>query len=249
VPTKGERSLRVFDDLDALLVAAREEVVARAQKALRARRRFTLALSGGSTPKRLYESLATAEIDWARCQIFFGDERCVPPDHADSNYRMAREALLSKVAIPEKHVHRVKSEDADPERAAKAYEQELQSFFKLRPGELPTFDLCLMGMGPDGHTASLFPGTSALAEEVRLAAAPYVEKLNAWRVTLTAPVFNHARCVLFLVGGADKAEALKGVLESERPADELPSKLIKPSAGELLWWVDKAAAKLLSART
>jgi 6-phosphogluconolactonase len=248
VPTKGERSLRVFDDLGALLAAARDEVVARAQKALRARRRFTLALSGGSTPKKLYESLVGAEIDWARTQVFFGDERCVPPEHDDSNYRMAREALLSKIAIPEKNVHRVKSEDADPERAAKAYEQELQSFFKLRPGELPTFDLCLMGMGPDGHTASLFPGTTALAEEVRLAVAPYVEKLNSWRITLTAPVFNHARCVLFLVGGEDKAQALKGVLESERPADELPARLVKLTAGELLWWVDKAAAKLLAAR-
>jgi 6-phosphogluconolactonase len=246
VATKGERSLRVFDDLGALLAAAREELVARAQKALRARRRFTLALSGGSTPRKLYESLVGAEIDWSRCQVFFGDERCVPPEHADSNYRMAREALLSRIAIPEKNVHRVKSEDADPERAAKAYEQDLQGFFKLRPGELPTFDLCLMGMGQDGHTASLFPGTTALAEEVRLAVAPYVEKLGVWRVTLTAPVFNHARCVLFLVAGEEKAEALEGVLESERPADELPAKLIKPTAGELLWWVDKAAAKLLT---
>jgi len=248
VPAKGERNLRVFEDLGGLLAAARDEVVARAQRALRARRRFTLALSGGSTPKRLYEALVGAEIDWARTQVFFGDERCVPPEHADSNYRMAREALLSRIAIPEKNVHRVKSEDADPERAAKAYEQELQGFFKLRPGELPTFDLCLMGMGPDGHTASLFPGTTALAEEVRLAVAPYVEKLESWRITLTAPVFNHARCVLFLVGGEDKAEALKGVLESDRPADELPARLVKPSAGELLWWVDKAAAKLLAAR-
>jgi 6-phosphogluconolactonase len=246
VATKGERSLRVFDDLGSLLAAAREELVARAQKALRARRRFTLSLSGGSTPKALYESLAGAEIDWARCQVFFGDERCVPPDHADSNYRMAREALLSRIAIPEKNVHRVKSEDADPERAAKAYEQELQGFFKLRPGELPTFDLVLMGMGPDGHTASLFPGTTALSEEVRLAVAPYVERLNAWRITLTAPVFNHARCVLFLVAGEDKSEALKGVLESDRPADELPAKLVKPAAGELLWWVDKAAARRLT---
>jgi 6-phosphogluconolactonase len=248
VGTKGERSLRVFDDLGALLAAAREEVVARAQKALRARRRFTHALSGGNTPKRLYEALAGADIDWSRTQIFFGDERCVPPDHADSNFRMAREALLAKIAIPEKNVHRVKSEDADPERAAKLYEQDLQAFFKLRPGELPTFDLVLLGMGADGHCASLFPGTTALAEEVRLAVAPYVEKLGVWRVTLTAPVFNHARSVLFLVGGEDKAEALKGVLESERPADELPAKLIKPAAGELLWWVDKAAAKLLAAR-
>jgi 6-phosphogluconolactonase len=248
LPNKGQLSLRVFDDLAALLAAAQAEFVARAQKALRARRRFTLSLAGGSTPKSLYESLADAEVDWSRCQVFFGDERCVPPEHADSNYRMAREALLSKIAIPEKNVHRVKCEDADPERAAKAYEQELQGFFKLRPGELPTFDLVLMGMGPDGHTASLFPGTTALAEEVRLSVAPYVEKLNGWRVTLTAPVFNHARCVLFLVAGEDKAEALKGVLESDRPADELPSKLIKPGAGELLWWVDKAAAKLLAAR-
>src|SRR5260221_13213250 len=189
--SKGERSLRVFDDLPALLAAAREELVARAQKGLRARRRFTVALSGGTTPRQLYESLAGADIDWSRTQIFFGDERCVPPDHADSNYRMAREALLSKIAIPEKNVHRVKSEDADPERAAKAYEQELQGFFKLRPGELPPFDLVLLGMGPDGHCSSLFPVTSALAEVVRLAVAPYVEMLNSWRASLSAPVFIH----------------------------------------------------------
>ncbi len=246
---RGERSLRIFETLDALLAAAREEVVARAQKALRARRRFTLSLSGGSTPRRLYESLVGAEIDWARTQVFFGDERCVPPEHADSNYRMAREALLSKIAIPEKNVHRIRTEDADPERVAKAYEQELQAFFKLRPGELPTFDLVLMGMGPDGHTASLFPGTTALSEEVRLAVAPFVEKLGSWRVTLSAPVFNHARTALFLVAGEDKAAALQGVLEGEHPAEEFPARLIKPTAGELLWWVDKAAAKLLTSRS
>ena len=244
---KGERSLRIFEDPEALLAAAREEVVQRAQKALRARRRFTVALSGGSTPRRLYESLVGAEIDWTRTQLFFGDERCVPPEHADSNYRMVREALLSKIAIPEKNVHRIRTEDEDPARVAKAYEQELQGFFKLRPGELPTFDLVLMGMGPDGHTASLFPGTTALAEEVRLVVAPFVEKLGAWRVTLTAPVFNHARCVLFLVAGEDKAQALAGVLQDGRTPEEYPARLVRPAAGELLWWVDKAAARLLSA--
>lgn len=242
---KGERSLRVFESVEALLFAAREELVQRAQKALRARRRFTLSLSGGSTPRRLYESLVGAEIDWSRTQVFFGDERCVPPEHADSNYRMAREALLSKIAIPEKNVHRIRTEDEDPERVAKAYEQELQGFFKLRPGELPTFDLVLMGMGSDGHTASLFPGTTALAEEVRLVVAPFVEKLGAWRVTMTAPVFNHARAVLFLVAGEDKARALAGVLQEGHSSGEFPARMVRPASGELLWWVDRSAARLL----
>lgn len=248
MPTKAQRNLRVFASLDELLANARTEWIERAQKALRARRRFTVALSGGSTPKRLYESLVDAPLDWARVQVFFGDERCVPPEHADSNFHMAREAWLSKVPIPERNLHRFRTEDADPERVAKDYETQLQSFFKLRPGEVPTFDLCLMGMGADGHTASLFPGTTALSEEVRLAVSVWVESLGAWRVTLSAPVFNKARCAWFLAAGADKSAALTQVLEGTAPAEQYPARLIQPSAGELLWWVDAAAAAQLSKR-
>jgi 6-phosphogluconolactonase len=241
VPEKQAR--RVFADRDELLAAARAEFIERAQKALRARRRFTVLLSGGSTPRTLYESLADAPLDWNRVQVFFGDERCVPPDHADSNYRMAREALLSKIAIPERNVHRFRTEDADPERVAKEYEGQLQAFFKLRLGEVPTVDLALMGMGADGHTASLFPGTTALDEEVRLSVAVWVEALKTWRLTLTYPLFNKARCALFLVAGADKAEALRQVLDAgASAAPRLPAARIRPADGELLWWLDAAAA-------
>lgn len=238
-------SLRRFATREELLVAARAEFIERAQKALRARRRFTVALSGGTTPRALYESLADAPIDWSRVQFFFGDERCVPPDHADSNYRMAREALLSRIPIPERNVHRFQTEDADPERVAKQYEDQLQAFFKLRLGEVPTFDLALMGMGADGHTASLFPGTTALDEEVLLSVATWVEALQSWRFTLTYPVFNKARCAWFLVAGADKAPALAEVLEGEPAQGTRPAKRIRPASGELLFWVDAAAAARL----
>jgi 6-phosphogluconolactonase len=238
-----KQTVRIFASREELLATARGEFVERAQKALRARRRFTVALSGGTTPRALYESLVDAPLDWSRVQVFFGDERCVPPDHADSNYRMAREALLSKIAIPERNVHRFQTEDADPERVARQYEDQLQAFFKLRLGEVPTFDLTLMGLGADGHTASLFPGTTGLEEEVLLSVATWVETLKTWRFTLTYPVFNKARCVWFLVTGADKAEALRQVLDAgASAAPRLPAARIRPAGGELLWWLDAAAA-------
>jgi 6-phosphogluconolactonase len=178
--------------------------------------------------------------------FFWGDERHVPPDDADSNYRMANEALLSKAPIPPANVFPVPAENPDAAAAAEAYEQTLRKFFALASGEFPRFDLILLGMGPDGHTASLFPETSALQEKSRLVVANWVEKLKTSRITLTLPVLNAARCVTFLVSGTEKATVLREVLEGSAPAEKYPSKLVQPDEGRLIWLVDRAAASELS---
>jgi 6-phosphogluconolactonase len=207
--------------------------------------RFTVALSGGSTPKAMFQILAEKpfadSLPWRSIHFFWGDERCVSPDHAESNYRMANETLLSKVPVPRENIFRIPAEDEDHERAAAIYSESLQTFFAE---EQPGFDLVFLGMGPDGHTASLFPGTTALCAGGG-AAANYVDKLQSWRITLTADAINRARNVIFLVAGADKAPALKEVIEGPRNPKQYPSQLIMPSHGALLWMVDEAAAKLL----
>ena len=177
--------------------------------------------------------------------FFWGDERHVPPDHPDSNYRMAYEALLCKVPVPVANVRRILSEDRNAHDAARQYERTLQAFFQLSGGRFPRFDLVLLGLGSDGHTASLFPGTTALHEEQRLVIANWVGKLNTDRITLTAPVFNNASCVMFLVSGADKAIPLKAVVEGGHEPEQLPAQLIRPEDGQLLWLVDQAAGRLL----
>lgn len=232
-----------------LFAAAAEEVVRAAEEAVAARGRFTIALSGGSTPKSLFNLLATnarTTLPWDRMFFFWGDERHVPPTDAESNYRMADEAMLSKIPVAAGNVFRIATENPDAAAAADAYEQTLRKFFQLGPGEFPRFDLILLGMGPDGHTASLFPGTAALQEKSRLVVANWVEKLKASRITLTLPVLNAARCVAFLVSGTDKADALKAVLEGDAPGEQYPSKLVKPTDGKLIWLVDRAAASGLS---
>lgn len=232
-----------------LFAAAAEEVVRAAEEAVAARGRFTIALSGGSTPKSLFNLLATnarTTLPWDRMFFFWGDERHVPPTDAESNYRMADEAMLSKIPVAAGNVFRIATENPHAAAAADAYEQTLRKFFQLGPGEFPRFDLILLGMGPDGHTASLFPGTAALQEKSRLVVANWVEKLKASRITLTLPVLNAARCVAFLVSGTDKADALKAVLEGDAPGEQYPSKLVKPSDGKLIWLVDRAAASGLS---
>lgn len=232
-----------------LFSAAAEEVVRAAEEAVAARGRFTIALSGGSTPKGLFNLLATnarSVLPWDRMFFFWGDERHVPPTDPDSNYRMADEAMLSKIPVAAGNVFRVPAENPDAAAAAEAYEQTLRKFFQLEPGQLPRFDLILLGMGPDGHTASLFPGTAALQERSRLVVANWVEKLKASRLTFTLPVLNAARCVAFLVSGTDKADALKAVLEGNAPSEQYPSKLVRPSDGKLIWLVDRAAASGLS---
>ena len=233
-----------------LFQAAAEEVIRAATEAIAERGRFTIALSGGSTPRNLYTLIAanaSANLPWAQMFFFWGDERHVPPDDADSNYRMAQETLLSKVPVPPGNVFRIPAENPDATAAAEAYEQTLRRFFALGPGEVPRFDLILLGLGPDGHTASLFPETAALGETSRLVVANWVEKLNASRITFTLPVLNAARCVAFLVSGADKAAVVREVLEGNAPAEKYPSRLVQPSQGKLIWFVDRAAASELSA--
>jgi len=233
-----------------LFHAAAEEVVRAANEAVAERGRFVIALSGGSTPKNLYTLLATnarAALPWAQMFFFWSDERHVPPSDPDSNYRMAQEALLSRVPVPASSVFRVPAEKADAGDAALAYERILRQFFSLPAGEIPRFDLILLGLGPDGHTASLFPETAALQEKSRLVVANWVEKLKTYRITFTLPVLNAARCVAFLVSGSEKASALREVFEGDAPGKKYPAKLVRPAEGKLIWFVDRAAASELSA--
>ena len=232
-----------------LFEAAAEEVVRAANQAVAERGRFTLALSGGSTPRSLFSLLATnarSSLPWDRTFFFWSDERHVPPTDPDSNYRMAHEAMLAKVPVPAGNVLRVPAEMPDAAAAAEAYEQTLRKFFALEPGQFPRFDLILLGMGPDGHTASLFPETAALRENTRLVVSNWVDKLKTSRITLTLLVLNTAREVAFLVSGTDKAPALKAVFETDAPGTQYPAKLVSPSDGKLIWFVDRAAASELS---
>jgi len=244
--------IRTLTTPQELFAAAAEEVVRAANDAVAQRGRFTIALSGGSTPRNLFNLLATnarMALPWDSMFFFWGDERHVPPTDPDSNYRMADEALLSKVPVPAGNVFRIAAENPDAAAAAQAYEETLRMFFQLDPGQVPVFDLILLGMGPDGHTASLFPGTAGLREKSRLVIANWVEKFKTNRITLTLPALNAARCVTFLVSGTDKAPALHAVLEGDAPGEQYPSKLVRPTDGKLIWLIDRAAASELSART
>jgi 6-phosphogluconolactonase len=239
--------IRVLPGSQELFDAGAQEFAGQASEAVRTRGRFTVALSGGSTPKSLYALLATwPSIPWGRIYFFWGDERHVPPDHPDSNYRMAREALFAKVQVPPENIFRIRGEEKDAETAAREYERSLQQFFHLSAGEFPGFDLILLGLGPDGHTASLFPQTSALAERHRLVVANWVEKFQTHRITFTYPVLNSAACVIFLVSGADKAPVVHQVLENS--SAHVPSQQVRPSHGRTLWLLDRAAAAALSGR-
>jgi len=233
-----------------LFQAVAEEVIRTATDAVKARGRFTIALSGGSTPRNLYTLIAanaSAGLPWDQMFFFWGDERHVPPNDPDSNFLMAKESFLSKVAVPSANIFPIPTENPDASAAAEAYEQTLRKFFAVAPGEFPRFDLILLGMGPDGHTASLFPETAALQEKSRLVVANWVEKLKASRITLTLPVLNAARNVVFLVSGTDKAAVLHEVLEGNAAAEKYPSKMVRPTDGRLIWFVDRAAASELSA--
>ncbi|HET7890715.1 MAG TPA: 6-phosphogluconolactonase [Candidatus Sulfotelmatobacter sp.] len=244
----ASRQIRTLTTPQELFSAAAEEVVRTANDAVKQRGRFTIALAGGSTPKSLYNLLATnarVDLPWDRMFFFFGDERHVPPTDPDSNYRMADESMLSKIPVAAANVFRIPAENPDAEAVAEAYEVTLKTFFALQPGQPPRFDLILLGMGPDGHTASLFPGTAALQEKKRLVVANWVEKLKTHRITLTLPVLNAAHCVTFLVSGTDKAAVLRTVLEEDAPADQYPSKLVRLNDGNLIWLIDRAAASQL----
>jgi 6-phosphogluconolactonase len=247
------KEVRVFPIAEAMSRRAAEEIVRLAEEAAGASGRFTVALSGGSTPRATYALMAEdpslrERMPWSRTHFFWGDERLVPPDHPESNYRMANEAMLSKVPVPPENVHRIVGEHQDATQAADEYERTLIEFFKLSRGEFPFFDLALLGLGPDGHVASLFPGTVALRERQRLVVANWVEQLDAERITMTPPVFSHAACVIFLVSGAEKAAALKAVLEPGTDSKRLPAQRIRPQRGRLIWLADGAAARLLEER-
>jgi 6-phosphogluconolactonase len=245
------RKIRIFADADSMSRAAAETMVEHISGCLQNRDTCSIALSGGSTPQRLYSLLANAaalraRIPWERIHVFWGDERHVSPGHPDSNYLMAYNRLLSHVPIPPTNIHRIRSENADAEGAAANYELEIQRFFKIRTGAMPRFDFVLLGLGADAHTASLFPGTAALKETKRLVLANWVEKFQAFRFTLTAPVLNSAACILFLVAGKDKATAVKAVLEGKFQPYRYPAQLIQPFGGELIWLMDRSAVRRLT---
>lgn len=239
----AEPKVEVFGSPQELFRAAAEKFCSLGASAIKNHGRFTVALSGGSTPRGLHQELAThfaPRLDWSKVSFFWGDERHVPPDSPESNYRMAKETLLSKLPIPEENIFRIPSELPDARQAAAKYEQTLQQIFHLNPNSFPRLDFILLGMGPDGHTASLFPGTAALQEKDRLVVANWVEKLNTFRITFTYPVLDDAAYVMFLVNGDEKAEMVRRALKE--PGANLPCQKVRPVAGELVWYLDKGAA-------
>lgn len=238
-------------DADAVSHAAAEDFVELAGEAIRDRGRFSVVLAGGSTPRRLYQLLVEPPyregVLWERVHFFWGDERAVPPDHPESNYGMAVVALLSKLRLPSKAIHRIQAEEPDREKAARDYQNEIGRVLGAAPnGSPPIFDLVLLGMGADGHTASLFPYTKAPWERGRWVVSHFVPKLNADRFTLTPPILNRAREVRILVTGVEKAPVLKAVLQGPRDPEGLPVQFVQPEAGRLIWLVDRAAASELS---
>jgi 6-phosphogluconolactonase len=241
-------TVEIYPTPGAMSEAAAKLFTARAAEAVSSHGRFASVLSGGKTPVALYSLLAkpafVARIPWARVHLFWGDERCVPPDHADSNYRMVRELLLDHVPIPPANIHRMSGE-MDPVEGAARYEGELRDFFAPHGDGFPVFDCILLGLGDDGHTASLFPGTRALRESARWVAGHYVDAQKGWRITLTPPVINAARMVVFIVSGAGKAAVMKEILEGPYRPDSLPAQAVRPAGGELLWMLDRDAAALL----
>ncbi len=242
----AEPQVRIFASPEHLFRAAAESFCRIGSQAIRDRGRFAVALSGGSTPRGLHEELVrnfAIQLPWQNVYFFWSDERHVPPTDPESNYRVANETLLSKLSIPADHIFRVPAEMPDAGEAAHAYEQTLHNFFRPAAESLPRFDLILLGMGPDGHTASLFPGTSALEEKQHWVVANWVEKFSTFRITFTYPVLNHAASVMFLVSGADKAAMVGRALKD--PASNLPCQAVKPVDGELTWFLDQAAAAKL----
>ena len=250
MPKKTEVEYRVYDGADALSRAAAEHFLETTTSAAKANGVARVAISGGNTPKRTFELMANpaekylSAMPWEKTEFYWVDERTVPPDHKDSNYRMTREALLDKVPMKPGQIFRIEGE-LEPEQAAARYESAIRNHLRLEGAEGPVFDLLALGMGPDGHTASLFPHTAAIHELIRIAVANHVPQLNTWRVTLTSPVINEARDVFFLIAGKDKAQPLHDVLLGKYDPETLPSQLIRPRNGGLLMLLDKDAAALL----
>jgi 6-phosphogluconolactonase len=249
-PANGAK-LEIFPDQAALSRAAAEAIVSAAEAAVEQSGSFTIALSGGPAPKPVFELLADerepfrARFPWQHTHFFWGDERPVPPDHPESNYRLAYDNMLSKVPVPERNVHRVRGELPEAQEAAALYESAVRDHFGLGEAEFPKFDLMWQGLGANGHTASLFPGTSALAEHRHIVVANWVEKLRAHRITMTYPVLNNAATVLFLVSGEKPADALSQVLFGRQLSTPLPAQLVAPSSGRLIFLVDQEAASRL----
>lgn len=241
--------VKIFANITELNDFAFEKFVEIANEAIESRGLFTVALAGGSTPKSLYRLLSSVkpkdEIDWSRVFFFFGDERNVLPDDEESNFKMAHENLFAPLEIDINNIFPWLTGSETPEITAEIYQGEIQRFFDLGENEFPIFDLILLGMGADGHTASLFPFTKALSETEKIAVANPVEKLKTTRLTLTFPTINNARNVVFLVAGEDKAETLREVLEGEFQPEKLPSQNVKPENGNLYWLLDENVAKLL----
>jgi 6-phosphogluconolactonase len=239
-------SMRLAADPPALATMVAGAMESCLRNAVRKNGQAAVLLPGGNTPRAVLRELGgrtTGEtIEWPHVHLFWGDERCVPPDHPQSNYRMVNEALLGSITIPEENIHRIKGEDP-PETAAGAYEKEILDFFRLVPGEIPCFDLVLLGVGEDGHTASLFPGSPLLGESVRLVAATHVASLDSHRVTVTFPLINNAASVFILVSGFSKAEVVKNVVLGN--ADRYPVSRVDPGPDRLVWFADMEAVKLL----
>lgn len=248
----AQEKRHIYADADALAKAAADDLLQRAKAAVEEKDLFTLALAGGSTPRKLYTLLATnpayRDFPWSKTHLFFGDERNVAPTHLDSNYLMVSNTLLASGLIPVANVHRVRTELPDANQTAADYDVELRSFFNpiLRFNNFPRFDVILLGMGPDGHTASLFPDTKALAETERWVVANWVEKFNTFRITMTFPVLNAARAVLLLVAGPDKTDMMHEVLIATRKVVPYPVQQVEPLDGTKIWYLDRAAAARLS---
>lgn len=240
---EGVGQIIVVPDLDALSLRAAELILQAGQDAIEQRGRYMLALSGGRTPRPIFRRLALPplrdNLDWSRVHVFWTDERCVPPDHPDSNYRLAWDELLSHV--PVEHVYRMRGEAEEPAEAVREYERKLRQAFGVRDSEPPHFDLILLGLGEDGHVASLFPGSPALSEQERLVVVPYVSQLDSYRLSLTFPVLNNARCCLFVVSGEHKRWALGQVWQREDQGGMLPVKAVCLKEGKLVWLVDEVA--------
>ncbi|HIK38146.1 MAG: 6-phosphogluconolactonase [Geminocystis sp.] len=243
--------IRTDDKNEVYIVPAGEEFISFAtarlaekiSSAIGNRGICTIALAGGSTPKPVYQKLAEEDLPWARVHFFWGDERYVPPTHPESNQKMAREALLTHISIPPDNIHPMPTDGNNPVEDAARYEQHLLDFFKMTSG-FPSFDIVLLGMGEDGHTASLFPHTPALTVEDRLVTVG--NRGDSVRLTFTVPLINHSRCVIFLVAGENKQKALKAVFSPDTDSDEYPAKKIKPE-GNLIWIIDKMAGEVLNA--
>jgi 6-phosphogluconolactonase len=243
---KSNGRIEVFSNLEALSLRAASIFVSASRDSIGTKKRFAVAISGGSTPRRLYTLLGSQayrhQVDWRHVHFFWADERCVPKDDEASNFRTAFDTLLSKVALPDKNIHRIKGEEA-PDNAARDYEEEVKRF--LGESERPRFDLIILGMGEDGHTASLFPGSKSLEETVRLAIPVYLEEPKKNRITLTLPALNNADQILFLVTGASKAPVLSEILGERGKKKGFPAGLIRPANGNVTWLIDhEAAAKL-----